>query len=105
MNVKLLSRITPRRPGVGVVLTQTFCVSIKIVGFQELLFDQVEKGHTSLLSMFRFNFHTLLQITTKFTTDCAAASAYSFFTAVVRIEMPLAKRAITASLLSEEANH
>ena len=56
LNVKLLSRITPRRR--GVVLTRTFGLPIKIVGFQELLFDQVEKGHTSLFSAFKFNFHS-----------------------------------------------
>ena len=67
LNVKLLSRITPRIR--GVVLMQTLCVSIKIVGFQEVSFDHIEKGHTSLLSEFKFNFHTRLQDTAEFTTD------------------------------------
>ena len=101
LNLKLLSRITPRRR--GVVLTRTFCLSIKIAGFQELSFDQVEKGHTSLFSAFKFNFHSWLQVTTEFTTDWAAASASSLLQAVVRIEASSAKRAITASSLSVEA--
>ena len=71
LNVKLLSRITPRRR--EVVLTRTFCVFIKIVGFQELSCDQGEKGQTSLLPAFKFNFQTLPQITTEFTTDWVAA--------------------------------
>ena len=53
---------------------------------QELLFDQVEKRHTSLLSVFKFDFHSWLQITTEFTTDWAAASVSSFLQTVVRIE-------------------
>ena len=46
---------------------------MKIVGFQELSLDQVEKGHTSLFSVFKFNFHSWLQVTVvNFSgTDCA----------------------------------
>ena len=99
--VKLLSRITQSRQ--GVLLTWTLCMLIKIVGFQELSFDQVEKGNTSLLSAFKFNFQNLLQITTELTTDWAPASASSFLRTVVRIETSSAKRAITASSLSKEA--
>ena len=62
-----------------------------------LLLDQVEKGQTSLLSAFKFNFDSWLQITTKLTDDWAAASASSFLQAVVRIETSSAKKAITAS--------
>ena len=62
-----------------------------------LSFDQVEKGHTSLFSAFKFNFHSWLQVTTEFTTDWAAASASSYFRAVVRIETSSPNRAITAS--------
>ena len=101
LKVKLLSRITPTSR--GVVLTRTFWVSIKINGFQVLSFDHVEKGHTSLLSAFNFSFHSRLQVTTDDTTDWAAASASSFFWVVVRIETSSAKRAISASSLSEEA--
>ena len=50
LKVKLLFKITPRRR--RVVLTWVFWLSIKIVGFQELLLDQVEKRHTSLFSAF-----------------------------------------------------
>ena len=96
LNAKLLSRITPRRR--GVVLTRTFCVLIKIVGFEELSFAQEEKGHISLLSAFKFNCQTLLQIP----NDWEAASASSFLRAVVRIETSSEKRAITALSLSEE---
>ena len=53
---------------------------MKIVGFQELSFDQVEKGHTSLFSAFKFSFHSWLQVTIEFTTDWAAASTSSLFT-------------------------
>ena len=63
---------------------------------------EVEKGHTSILSAFKFNFHSWLQINTELTADLAVASA-SFLCAVVRIETSSAKRAITASSLSEEA--
>ena len=76
------------------------------IGFQVPLLDQVEKGHTSLLSAFKFNFHSWLQLTTEFTTDWALASVTSFLQALqalVKIETSLAKRAITASSLSEEA--
>ena len=75
---------------------------MKIVGFQVLLLDQTEKGHTSILLVFKFNFHSWLQIKTEFTTDWAA-TAFSVFCAAVRIETLFAKRAITASSLSEEA--
>ena len=98
---RLLLKMRPRRR--GVVLTQTFLVPIKIVGFQVLSFEQVEKGHTSLLSGFKFNFHSWLQVTTEFVTDWAAASASFIVQAVVRIETSSAKRAIAASSLSEEA--
>ena len=64
---------------------------------------EVEKGHTSILSAFKFNFHSWLQINTELTADLAVASASSFLCAVVRIETSSAKRAITASSLSEEA--
>ena len=100
LNAKLLSRITPRRR--GVVLTRTFCVLIKIVGFEELSFAQEEKGHISLLSAFKFNCQTLLQITSELPNDWEAASASSFLRAVVRIETSSEKRAITALSLSEE---
>ena len=73
---------------------------MKIVGFQELLLDHVEKGHTSLFSAFKFNFHSWLQVTTELTTDSAVASASSLFQAVVRMETSSAKRAITASSVS-----
>ena len=98
LKVRLLSKITPRRR--GVVLTRTFRLPMKIDGFQELSLDQVEKGHTSLFSAFKFNFHSWLQVTTELTTDWAVASASSLLRAVVRIETSSAKRAITASLLS-----
>ena len=76
---------------------------IKVVGFQGLSFDQVEKGHTSFSSAFKFNFHSSLQITTEFTTDWAAASVSCFLQAVVRIETSSDQRAITAPSLSKEA--
>ena len=101
LNARLLFKMTPRRQ--GVVLMWTFWVPIKIVGFQVLSLDQVEKGHTSLLSALKFDFHSWLQVTAEFTTEWAAASASSFLRAVVRIEMSSAKREITASSLSEEA--
>ena len=50
---------------------------MRIVGFQELSFEQIEKGYTSLFSAFKFNFHSWLQVTTEFTTDWAAASGSS----------------------------
>ena len=81
------------------MLTQTFRLPMKIDGFQELSLDQVEKGHTSLFSAFKFNFHSWLQVTTELTTDWAVASASSLLRVVVRKETSLAKRAITASLL------
>ena len=73
---------------------------MKIVGFQELSLNQVEKGHTSLFSAFKFNFHSWLQVTTELTTDWVVASASSLLREVVMIETSSAKRAITASLLS-----
>ena len=73
---------------------------MKIDGVQELSLDQVEKGHTSLFSGFKFNFHSWLQVTTEVTTDWAVASASSLLQAMVRIETSPAKRAIIASLLS-----
>ena len=76
---------------------------MKILVIQVLSLDQVEKVHTSYLSPFKFNFHAWLQITTEFTADRASALASSFLRAVVRIEASSAKRAITASSLSEEA--
>lgn len=76
---------------------------MKIIGHQRLSFDQVEKEHTSLFSAFKFNFHCRLQINTELTTDCPATSAASVLHAVVRIDTLSANRAITASLLSEEA--
>ena len=75
LNDKLLSRITLRRR--GAVLTRTLYLPIKIAGFQKLSFDQVEKGHTSLFSVFKFNFHSWSQVTTEITTDWAVASASS----------------------------
>ena len=101
LKVKPLSKITPRRR--GVVLTQTFRLPIKIDGFQELSLDQVVKGHTSLFSPFKFNYHSWLQVTTELTTDWAVALASSLLRAVVRIETLSGKRAITASLLSAVA--
>ena len=97
LNVKLLSRNTPRSS----VNADFLCVNKKsrIPG---TVFDQVEKGHTSLLSAFKNNFQTLLQITTEFTTDWAAVSAFSFVRAVVRIEKSSPKSAITTSSLSKE---
>ena len=80
LKVKLLSGIIPRRR--GVVLTRTFWLPIKIVGFQELLFHQVEKGHTSLFSTFKFDFHSWLQVKTELTTDWAVASASSLLRAL-----------------------
>ena len=97
LNVKLLSRNTPRSSADADFL----CVNKK-VGYRELSFDQVEKGHTSLLPAFKNNFQTLLQITTEFTTDWAAVSAFSFVRAVVRIETSSPKSAITTSSLSKE---
>ena len=76
---------------------------MKIVRFEAMSLDQVEKGHTSFLPAFKFNFHSWLQIKMECTTDWAAASASSFLRAVVRIETSSAKRAITASSLSGEA--
>ena len=76
---------------------------MKRAGCQVLPLDQVEKGHISLLSTFKFNFHSWLQINTELTADWAIASASSFLHAVVRIETSSAKRAITASSLREEA--
>ena len=101
LNIRLLSRMTRRRR--GVVLTRTFWVPMKILESEVLSLDQVEKGHTSLLPAFKFNFHSWLQIKIEFTTDWVAASASSFLWAVVRIETSSAKRAITASSLSGEA--
>ena len=98
LKIRLQSKITPRRR--GVVLTRTFRLPIKIDEFQELSLDQVEKGHTSPFSAFKFNFHSWLQATTELTTDWAVASASSLLQAVVRIETSSAKRAITPSLLS-----
>ena len=72
-------------------------------GSEVLSLDQVEKGHTSLLSAFKFNFHSWLQINMELTTVWAAASASSFLTVVLRVETSSAKRAITALPLSEEA--
>ena len=63
----------------------------------------MEKGHTSLLSAFKFNFHSWFQINAELTSDWTAASASSFLRIVVRFETSSAKRAITASLLHEEA--
>ena len=68
-----------------------------------LSFDQVKKGHTSLFSEFKFNFHSWFQVTTEFTTYWTAATASSFLGAVVRIETSSGKRVITASSLSVEA--
>ena len=39
-----------------------------------MLLDQVEKGHTSLLLVFKFNFHSQLQIKSEFTADWAATA-------------------------------
>ena len=72
LKIRRLSKITPRRQ--GVVLTRTFRLPMKIDGFQELSLDQVEKGHTSLFSAFKFNFHSWLQVATEFTTDWAVDS-------------------------------
>ena len=101
LNIKLLVRITPRKR--RVVLTRTFWLPIKIVGFQEPSFDQVEKEHTSLFSALKFNFPSWLQITTEVTTDWEVVSASSLLRAVVRIETSSTKRVITVSLLSVEA--
>ena len=43
------------------MLTRTFWVLRKIVRFQVLSFDQVEKGHTSFSSVLKFNFYSWLQ--------------------------------------------
>ena len=59
---------------------------MKIVRFEALSLDQVEKGHTSFLPAFKFNFHSWLQIKMECTTDWAAASASSFLRAVVKIK-------------------
>ena len=85
------------------LLTRTLSLPIKIVGYQKLSFDQVEKGHTLLFSAFKFNFQSWLQVTTELTTDWAVTSASSVLQAVVRIETSSAKTAITASSLSVEA--
>ena len=65
---------------------------------QVLSLKQVEKGHTSLFSAFKINFQHWLKINTESTNDWEAASASSFVRAVVRIDMPSAKMATTASL-------
>ena len=62
----------------------------------------MEKGPTSLLLVFKSNFHSWLQIKSEFTTDWAA-TAFSALRAAVRIGTVFAKRAITSSSLSEEA--
>ena len=85
------------------LLMRTLSLPLKVVGYQKLSFDQVEKGHTLLFSAFKFNFQSWLQVTTELTTDWAVASASSVLQAVVRIETSSAKTAITASSLSVEA--
>ena len=70
---------------------------------QMLLLDQDEKGHTTLLSAFRFNFYGWLQLNAESITEWAAASASSFLRAVVRIKTSSANSAISASTVSEVA--
>ena len=100
LNVRFLPRITPKRR--GVMLTRTLLVSMKTEGCQVLSLNQVEKGHTSLLSALKFYFYSWLQINTEFTTGWAAASSSSFLHDVVKIEKSSAKNVITAWSLSEE---
>ena len=76
---------------------------MKRAGCQVLQLHPVEKGHTSRLSAFKFNFHSWLQINTELTAEWAVASACSFLRVVMSIETSLVKTAITASSLSEEA--
>ena len=58
LNIRLLFRMVPRR--YGVKLTQIWLLFMKRASCQVLLLDQVEIGHTSLLSAFRFSFHSWL---------------------------------------------
>ena len=76
---------------------------MKRAGCQVLQLHPVEKGHTSRLSAFKFNFHSWLQVNTELTAEWAVASASSFLCAVVSFETSLVKRTITPSSLSEEA--
>ena len=64
LNLTLLSWLLSLRRR-GVTLTRIFWLSRKRAGCQVLSLDQVEKGHTSFLSAFRFSFHSWLQFNTE----------------------------------------
>ena len=67
---------------------------------QMLSLDQVEKGHTWLLSALRFNFHIWLQSNTELTTDWEAAL---YLPSCGKNQDVISKNTIMASSWSEDA--
>ena len=90
-------RMTPRRRGVWLTLKT---LSRKRAGCQMLSLDQVEKGHTWLLSALRFNFHIWLQSNTELTTYWEAAL---YLPSCGKNQDVISKNTIMASSWSEDA--